>query len=139
MSSRQTMQRAKRLRREMSPAETRLWCALLDRPGGHKFRRQHPAGRYVLDFYCSKACLCIEVDGLAHDMGDNPQRDLQRDEWLAKQGIETLRIPAVEIFRDVEPVVQLIAARCASRSPSTGSAGPPPLPKQGRISRGNHE
>ena len=118
----------------MSPAEVRLWHALLSRPGGHKFRHQHPAGLYVLDFYCSRASLCIEVDGLAHDMGNNPQRDIQRDEWLAKHGIETLRMSAAEIFRDLEPIVSLIVSRCAARSPSTGCAGPPPLPKQGRTS-----
>ena len=133
MSFRKTVQRAKRLRREMSPVERILWRALLGRPGGHKFRHQHPAGPYVLDFYCSKAALCIEVDGHAHDMGDNPQRDLQRDAWLAEQGIETLRIPAAEVFRGVEPIALFIAGRCAARSPSTGCAGPPPLQKQGRM------
>ena len=120
MSTRQTVQRAKRLRREMSPAEILLWRALLARPGGYKFRHQHPAGPYALDFYCSKAGLCIEIDGIAHERGNNPRRDLERDAWLAKRGIETLRIPAEEAFRDVEPVVQFIVERCAARSPSTG-------------------
>jgi len=72
------------------------------------------------------------VDGKAHDMGNNPQRDLRRDDWLAGQGIGTIRIPAEEILRDIEPVIIFIVQECAARSPSTGSAGPPPLPKQGR-------
>ena len=132
-SSRKTVMRAKRLRREMSLPEVLLWTALRERPGGHKFRKQHSAGPYSLDFYCAAAALCIEVDGKAHDMGDNPQRDAKRDALLTEQGIRTLRIPAEEILRDIEPVLIHIAEMCATRSPSTGSAGPPPLQKQGRI------
>ena len=127
------MTRAKRLRREMSPPEVRLWQLLRDRPGGFKFRHQHPAGPYALDFYCAGASLCIEVDGTAHDMGDNPARDLRRDAWLAEQGRETMRVPAAEIFRDPEPAIRMIVERCASRSPSTAFGGPPPLQMQGRT------
>ncbi len=123
----------------MSPAELILWRALLERPGGYKFRHQHPAGPYVLDFYCGKAALCIEVDGTAHDMGDNPERDVERESWLDRQGIRTLRIPAGEIFRDLEPVVVAITEHCAARSPSTGCAGPPPLQMQGRSLGSDHE
>jgi very-short-patch-repair endonuclease len=121
----------------MSLPEVLLWKVLRSRPGGYKFRHQHPAGPYSLDFYCAAAALCVEVDGLAHDMGTNPQRDERRDAWLAHQGIQTLRIPAAEILRDLEPVAQLIVQQCASRSPSTipdqVRDGPPPLQMQGRI------
>jgi very-short-patch-repair endonuclease len=127
--------RAKALRRTMTLPEVLLWQILRGRPGNHKFRHQHPAGRYVLDFYCAAAALCIEVDGKAHDMGDNPRRDARRDAWLTEQGIRTLRNPAEEILRDIEPVIVLIEEICASRSPSTGFAGPPPRQRPGRISR----
>ena len=133
-STRKTADRARALRREMSLPEVLLWQALRARPGGFKFRHQHPAGSYVLDFYCVAAALCIEVDGAAHDMGENPQRDARRDDWLAEQGIKTIRIPAEEILKDLEAVVSLIEQECASRCPSTGFAGPPPLPMQGRTS-----
>jgi very-short-patch-repair endonuclease len=83
----------------------------------------------VLDFYCHKAALCIEVDGKAHDMGCNPQRDERRDNWLAAQGIWTIRLLATDILDDMEPVTLLIQEVCASRSTSTV---PDPLPKQGR-------
>jgi very-short-patch-repair endonuclease len=116
----------------MSLPEILLWQALRTRPGGFKFRHQHPAGPYSLDFYCMSAGLAIEVDGIAHDMGANPQRDIRRDAWLAEQGIRTLRIAAAEVLDDVEPVLTLIIQECAARSPSTGCAGPPPLRKQGR-------
>jgi very-short-patch-repair endonuclease len=108
----------------MSPAEVLLWRALRTRPGGYKFRHEHAAGFYSLDFYCSKAALCIEVDGDAHDMGENPARDERRDAWLRDEGIETVRIPAREVFDDLEPVVTLIVEKCAARSPSTAYGGP---------------
>jgi very-short-patch-repair endonuclease len=133
-STRKTADRARALRREMSLPEVLLWQALRTRPGGFKFRHQHPAGSYVLDFYCVAAALCIEVDGAAHDMGENPPRDARRDAWLAEQGIRTIRIPAEEILKDLEAVVCLIEQKCAARCPSTGFAGPPPLPMQGRNS-----
>jgi very-short-patch-repair endonuclease len=116
----------------MSLPEVLLWQVLRTRPGSFKFRKQHAAGLYAHDFYCASAGLCIEVDGAAHDMGDNPERDQRRDAWLAEQGIKTLRIPAAEFLRDIDPVVTLIVDECAARSPSTGSAGPPPLRLQGR-------
>jgi very-short-patch-repair endonuclease len=132
MSSRQTVHRSKALRRQLSLPEALLWRHLRERPGGFKFREQHPAGSYSLDFYCPAAALCIEVDGISHDMGDNPGRDERRDAWLLTQGTETLRIPARQVLDDPEPVVTLIEQICASRSPSTGFAGTPPLRRQGR-------
>ena len=134
MSSRKTVNLAKALRRSLSPAKAILWRHLRANGTGFKFRKQHAAGPYVLDFYCAAAGLCVEVDGLAHDMGDNPARDERRDAWILEQGIKTLRIPAGEIFRDVELAIRLIQEECASRSPSTGFAGPPPPQKRGRSS-----
>ncbi|MEO6042140.1 MAG: DUF559 domain-containing protein [Croceibacterium sp.] len=67
-----TVRKARRLRREMTLSEVLLWREFRKRPGGLKFRRQHASGDYVLDFFCSDARLAIEVDGIAHDMGDRP-------------------------------------------------------------------
>jgi very-short-patch-repair endonuclease len=61
------------------------------------FRRQHPIGPYVLDFFCARARLAIEIDGISHDMGDRPQRDIRRDAWLEAQGLTVLRIAASEL------------------------------------------
>jgi len=132
-SNRKTVARSKQLRRTMTLPEILLWGEMRKRPGGFKFRHQHAAGPYVLDFYCAAAGLAIEVDGKAHDMGTNPERDARRDDWLAAQGILTLRILAEEILKDVEPAIRMIEQECAARSPSTGFAGPPPLQMQGRI------
>ena len=65
---------ARKLRRKMTLPEVILWHWLRQRPEGLKFRRQHPTGPYVLDFFCSDARLAIEVDGEAHSRGNRPDR-----------------------------------------------------------------
>lgn len=129
---RQTIARARRLRRAMTPPELRLWSVLRMRPEGFKFRRQHPFGPYVLDFYRDAAKLGVEVDGIAHDLGGNPARDLARDAWLRRQGIGVLRIVAEEVRVNLEGVVAGIVAAALARCPAAGSPlhhasrGPPP-------------
>ena len=90
-----TITNARRLRRNLSPPETLLWSRLRARvPGMPIFRRQHPMGPYVLDFYCAKARLAIEIDGMSHDVADRPQRDIRRDAWLKAEGVTVKRIGA---------------------------------------------
>src|SRR5579871_936448 len=104
-----TITLARRLRREMSPPEARLWKHLRQRiPGQPVFRRQHPIGPYVLDFYCSKARLAVEIDGISHDLGDQPQRDHERDAWLQQRGVTVMRISAAELSRDSDSVADTI-------------------------------
>src|SRR5690606_3326556 len=92
-----------------------------------KFRRQHPAGNYVFDFFCPAAGLAIEIDGEAHDRAGRPERDAKRDAFIADCGIETLRIPAREVLRDVEAVVAAIVTQAQERVPlHHPSDGPPP-------------
>ena len=102
----------------MTPPERRLWNVLRDRPGGFKFRRQHPLGPYTLDFFCYESALCIEVDGFAHDLGANPQRDRRRDEWLSAKGIRTLRIAATDVRDNLEGAVIFIVEECRRRAPT---------------------
>ena len=105
----------------MSLPERLLWRELRRKQTGFKFRKQHPAGDYSLDFACLEAKLAIEVDGEAHDRGTNPARDEARDEWLANQGFRTLRIPAREVLADLDAVVTYIVTECSSQLlPGTG-------------------
>ena len=108
--------KARRLRANMSLPEVLLWRFLRKQPLGVKFRRQHPVGEYVLDFYCPAAKLGIEIDGIAHDMGDRPERDVLRDHWLAERGIEIRRIPAKDVLRSVEEVAYSIVIFCRERN-----------------------
>jgi very-short-patch-repair endonuclease len=67
-ASRELVQQARRFRKEQTTAEELLWEVLRDRQlEGIKFRRQHPFSRFILDFYCSKARLVVELDGAVHD------------------------------------------------------------------------
>jgi very-short-patch-repair endonuclease len=100
--------RARQLRREPTPPEFRLWQALRLRPGGLKFRRQHPLDRCTADFYCPAARLVVEVDGDGHGMGDNPERDVRRDAWLRSQGLKVLRLDARDVMNDLNAVVRAI-------------------------------
>ena len=99
----ETISFARELRRKLSPPEVRLWVRLRARiPGAPTFRRQHPTGPYVLDFYCARAKLAVEVDGYSHDVGDQPERDIRRDAWLNAQGIRVHRISAADVMRDAD-------------------------------------
>jgi very-short-patch-repair endonuclease len=101
----QTIRNARRLRRALSPPEALLWSKLrLRAPRLPIFRRQHPVGSYVLDFYCAKARLAIEIDGSSHSIGDRPNHDAQRDEWLAKQRITIYRISAADVMRQADEI-----------------------------------
>jgi very-short-patch-repair endonuclease len=102
-------QRARELRREGTPAEELLWQML--RAGGldgHKFRRQHAVGRFILDFYCAKSRLCVEVDGEVHET--QRIRDMARDATLFSHGIVPRRFTNVQVFRDLPGVLDAIRA-----------------------------
>ena len=119
---------ARRLRRELSLPEKLLWVRL--RRTEVRFRRQHPVGPYVLDFYCAAAKLAIEVDGAAHDFGNRPQRDDVRTEWLNGERIQVLRIPAKEVLADPDAVADALLRLCAEslHHPALPD-GPPPHPR----------
>jgi len=107
---RRNKRRARDQRRKMSLPEVLLWQQLRKEPDGEQFRRQHPAGPYVLDFFCATANLAIEIDGEVHNYGDRPVGDLARDKWLIQQGVRTLRIPAVEVLGNLNGVLEAISA-----------------------------
>jgi hypothetical protein len=111
-STRRNVKRARELRKKMTLPEVVLWQHLRHRPDGLKFRKQHPAGPYVLDFYCEAARLCIEVEGSAHDFGETPGG-----------------IPANDVLRNLDGALQLILPECRARPLHHPAApdGPPPL------------
>ena len=108
---RQTIKRARELRRKLTPPEARLWIALRNNRQNLHFRRQHPIGPYILDFYCDSAKLAVEVDGQGH-LG-RVDHDERRDRWLLAHGIRTLRIPAVSVRDNLDGVVATIREAAA--------------------------
>ncbi len=113
---REAVKRARKLRSEMSLPENLLWRELRKRPAGFKFRRQHPAGIYVLDFYCASVRLAIEVDGFAHDSIRAAKSDAARSHFLRSQHVATIRVPAKAILEDLEVTVARIVEVCGQRS-----------------------
>jgi very-short-patch-repair endonuclease len=110
----------------MSLPEVLIWGELRKRPGGFKWRRQHAAGPFILDFVCVEARLALEIDGQAHNLGGTPARDEARDEWLMAQGYRTLRISAREILHDLEGALAGILAQCQPLHHAASRRGPPP-------------
>ena len=104
--------KARALRRDMTLPEGLLWRELRQRPGGFKFRRQHPIGSYVLDFYCPASKLVVEVDGAAHSMGGGPERDARRDLWLGERDLRVVRFAAADVINDLPSVIAEIVGNC---------------------------
>jgi adenine-specific DNA-methyltransferase len=98
---------AKEMRKKMPDAEILLWKLLCNRSiAGAKFRRQHPVGRYILDFYCDEKKLAIELDGSQHvDQSDYDQR---RDAYLDTLDIRVLRFWNNQMLQETEAVLEVI-------------------------------
>lgn len=118
-----TKRLARAQRASMSLPERVLWRQLRLKQTGLRFRKQHPAGQYVLDFYCHEARLCVEIDGQSHDF--TSAHDDRRDHWLASQGVRTLRIAARDVLRNLEGVVQYIVAEAQAPSDALRASAPP--------------
>jgi very-short-patch-repair endonuclease len=83
---------ARRLRRAMTDEEKQMWQALrAGRFAGFKFRRQHPLGKYYLDFFCPVARLSVELDGFQHGLPEQRSHDAQREAYIVAQRIILLR------------------------------------------------
>jgi very-short-patch-repair endonuclease len=99
----------RRLRSEETPNERKLWKYLKSRQlDGYKFRQQHGYGPYVLDFYCPKLRLCIEVDGNVHDTEEVKQKDEERTEFLNQNRITVIRFKNEEIETNITEVIRRI-------------------------------
>ena len=102
------IKRARKLRRETTPAERLLWSALRNSTfAGLKFRRQHPVGFYVTDFCCMQEKLVIELDGDSHDFSEREDQD--RTAALANEGYRVVRFSNADILDNLEGVLKMIA------------------------------
>jgi very-short-patch-repair endonuclease len=125
------------LRREATTAESLLWELLRDRRLlGRKFRRQHPIGQFIADFFCDDARLIIEIDGAVHREPTQQERDRLREEILREHGFAMLRFTNEQIFNHTEQVLQEIAAYVTAHSYEHPSPLSPPLPKPGERGPG---
>jgi len=110
-ASKHMVNRARTLRQESAEPEQLLWTALRNgQIGGLKFRRQHPIGRYVVDFYSHSAGLVVELDGMSHD--DKIGEDAERAKYLEAQGLRMLRVVNRDVMDDLDAVTREIARLC---------------------------
>ena len=102
-------ERARELRRELTPAEKKLWQRLRNgQLNGAHIRKQHAIGTYIVDFFCAKSKLVIEVDGDSH--ADQIEYDTERTQWLNEQKhYRVIRFTNDEVHDHLEAVLQAIA------------------------------
>lgn len=104
-----TLMKARRLRRDMTPAERAVWRILRGRGlRGFKFRRQVPVGPFIVDFLCSDGGLIVEVDGDSHSQ--QVAYDRHRTIYLEEQGFRVVRITNLQIRENLEGAMHLIAS-----------------------------
>ena len=102
--------RAKHMRENPTVAEDILWQRLRRKQvGGFHFRRQHPIGRFIVDFYSAKARLVIEVVGEIHDMSEQAEYDAERQAFLEELGLKVLRFENTQVLRETDAVVEVFA------------------------------
>jgi adenine-specific DNA-methyltransferase len=109
---------ARVLRKHDTWAEKLLWRWLRNRRfSNYKFRRQHPMGPHVLDFFCEEAQLNIELDGSQHGFPEQKHADVQRDAWLESRGIKVLRFWNSRLRREAQPIRDTIWWTLQQRAP----------------------
>jgi very-short-patch-repair endonuclease len=121
--------RAKRFRREMTCSEKLLWSKLrANRLPGLHFRRQHVLRGFILDFYCHKARLAVEIDGSVH--GLKKESDQERDLILVSWGLSVIHLPAEMVEQKTEDVVRIIEEKCRERMTGGEASAWCPMPRQ---------
>ena len=112
-------QRARELRQEMTPTERLLWERLRNRQlAGFKFRRQHPLGPFITDFYCAKRRLVVEIDGDIHDL--KREEDEARTRQFEEFGHRVIRFMNEEVETNIDLVLKKILEACRLPSPVLG-------------------
>lgn len=127
--SRMTLERAKALRRSMTPQEMKLWGSLRNRRlGGFKFRKQQPIGPFIVDFVCQERRLIVELDGSQHA---DSETDARRDVFLNDKGYRVLRVWNNEVTGNLSGVLAAIHAALSDPHPPIAAQWAPPSPSRG--------
>ncbi len=119
---REKLQRAKELRRDMTPAERKLWNQLrANRLEGWHFRRQQIIDGFIVDFYCHKTGLVLEVDGPIHSQQE--VADTERTQALSNRGLKVIRFTNREVMNNLPNVLKRILHELEADSPSLQGRG----------------
>ena len=98
----------RKLRHNLTEAEIKLWSRLRKSGLGYKFRRQFSVGNFILDFYCPKLRLAIEIDGKQHTTSENREYDYSRTDFLEEYNIKVLRFENYEVINNLDQVCNKI-------------------------------
>jgi very-short-patch-repair endonuclease len=94
-----------KLRKNLTPAEARLWLHLKNSQQGQKFRRQHSFDYYILDFYCPAKKLAVELDGSPHDTNEGYAKDKARTDYLESKGLKIIRFENKDVISNLEGIL----------------------------------
>lgn len=103
-------EKRRRLRKSMTQAEHMIWARVRNNQLGNRFLRQYSIGEYIIDFYCPRLRLAIEIDGKQHTETDKKLYDQARDMYLKNLGINVLRFWNDEVLRDLDNVILKISS-----------------------------
>ncbi len=113
--------RARNLRHDRIPAETKLWQCLRNRQlGGFKFRRNQPVPPFIADFYCAELRLIVELDGASHE--PHREYDESRTVRLERDGHRVIRFLNVDVFDHLDSVLEAILEECLRERELIGDA-----------------
>lgn len=123
----QLVQRAQEMSRNLTEAESIIWEEILrSKKTGYKFVKQKIVNQFILDFYCSELLLGIEIDGVQHQNEYNQEYDKYRDEIIKTYGIKLIRIPAKEVYNELDSVAKKINKAIQERNEELQSTKTPP-------------
>lgn len=103
--TKEKLERSRELRREMTLAERILWQELRGNKLGAHFRRQQVIAGFIVDFYCHKVDLVIEVDGSVHEADEQKEKDIERDKVLSGMGLRVLRFRNEDVIKNLSGVL----------------------------------
>ena len=113
-------QYSRQLRKNMTDAERHLWTKIRRKQvKGYQFYRQKPIGDYIVDFFCPRAKLVIEVDGSQHFSDEMTEYDRIRNEYLSSLGLRVLRFTNADVLAHIERVVESIEGKIPLSPPFT--------------------
>jgi len=126
---------ARNLRATPTDAEMRLWSRLRRKQlDGFRFRRQHPMGHYIVDFFCAETRLIVEVDG-----GQHADDDGRRTVWLESRGYRVIRFWNNEVLLNIDGVLMTIAQALKTAPPPVNAEALPTPPSRGEVPKKLHE
>jgi very-short-patch-repair endonuclease len=109
------LQNARELRHPQTSVEAILWRHLRNRNLVYKFRRQHPIDRFIIDFYCAAAKLCIKIDGDSHTKREQLEYDAARTEFLQELGYKVIRFSNSDARYQINSIVDEIIKQVEER------------------------